>query len=132
MNTTYEYTSKTTFDDYWADKRDFKGCDAYYDSEETSMDGDDFYTTGITYKKKQSFWNDKETVWGTWVEEHTVRYEPITKVICSVRAGAGIWSQTVKEIGRIEYEDVEYFAYGKGFKHPTKSKYIHKVTTVMY
>jgi hypothetical protein len=132
MSETIEYLTDLTADDYWADRREFKGCDARYDDEETRMEGKDFYTTGITYMKRQSFCNEKATVWGTWCEETTVRYEPITEVVCSVKVSPGMYNQTVKEVGRREFWSTEYFAYGKGFKHSNKSKYIRSVKTVMY
>ena len=121
-----------TFEEYQADKLRFNSHDAYYDREETSMEGEDFYTSGVTYKKRQSFWTEEQNTWGTWVESHTIRYEPILEVISSVKAGPGMYSQVAKQIGHKVIEDLEYFVYGEGLAISSDSKYIHKMYDVMY
>lgn len=120
-----------SYEEYMADKKDFYGHDARY-IEETEIEGENFETTGVTYKKSVSFCTDDQKVWGTWMEIRTVRKEPIFKVLFTNWLGGNVYEQTVKKIGETTYEDTEYFVYGEGFKHFDGSKYIHEVTTTMF
>lgn len=131
MKTEVTYTSEITYQDYNADKMDFLGKDARY-IEETEMSGENFETTGVTYKKSVSFYTEDEKVWGTWMEIRTVRTEPIFKVMFTHHLGGNVYEQTLKKIGETEYEDVEYFVYGEGFKHFDGSKFIHMVTKTLF
>ena len=131
MKTEVTYTSETTYENYNADKMKFFGKDARY-TEETEMTGENFETTGVTYKKSVSFCTDDEKVWGTWMEIRTVRTEPIFEVMFTHHLGGNVYEQTVKKIGETEYEDMEYFVYGEGFEYFHSSKYIHKVTKTLF
>ena len=120
-----------TYDEYMADKKQFYAHDVRY-TEKTKMEGENFETTGVTYKKSVSFCTEDEKVWGTWMEIRTVRTEPIFEVMFTRHLGGNVYEQTAKKIGETEYEDVEYFVYGEGFDYPATSKFIHTVTKKTY
>lgn len=129
MISEFEYTSKLTYDDYNTDKKNFFGQDARY-VEDTDMQGET--PEYVIYKKKITFCTEDEKIWGTWHETHTVRREPIFKILSTHRMGDNVFEQTVEQIGETVYEDLEYFAYGEGFKHNCASQFVHTVIKKMF
>ena len=124
------YTSKTTYRDYDAAKREFLGCEADY-HEDTDMTGDDF-VHGITYHKSVSMVSEDRKTWGMWIENRTVRVEPIYRTLHTQRMGENVYDLTVKKIGERTFEDMEFYCYGEGFQHDGETRWIHQVTTEMW
>ena len=119
----------TTIEEYYKDKANFYAHDARY-TEDADMIGES--SDLIVYKKRITFCTEDEKIWGTWHEECTVRREPIYRVISTRKMGENVFEQTVEQIGETIYEDIEYFAYGEGYEHSCKSKYVHSIHKRMF
>ena len=119
----------TTIQEYNEDKKNFYNHEARY-FENTDMMGET--PEYVTFVKKITFCTEDEKIWGTWHETRTVRREPIFKILSTHRMGENVFEQTVEQIGETVYEDIEYFAYGEGYEHSCKSKYVHSIHKRMF